>query len=368
MDDVFHFPHQIPDVVHRPTPQNAIAVRNWLYFVASLVFAMVLVGGATRLTESGLSIVEWKPVTGVIPPLSAAEWQTAFEDYKKIPQFSQMFPDMDVDGFKAIYAWEWAHRLLGRLIGLVFAGGLAYFWLRRRIPPGYKGKLLFILALGGLEGVVGWWMVKSGLSQRIDVAQERLAIHLLIASLIISACLWVAGGLGEPRPAHIHAGRGRLRFVSKLILGLVFIQLGLGALVAGLRAGRIDNTWPLMEGGFAPSLETLLRLDPWWLNLVNNEVTVQFMHRGAAYAIFVIVLLHTLDAAANATGMAARGAAILFGHVLGQIALGVATLVLVEGYWYWANWPHISLALAHQAIGVAVLAAATLQARRLHAL
>ena len=368
MDDVFHFPRQIPAIVHRPTPRNAIALRNWLYFVAALVFAMVLVGGATRLTESGLSIVEWKPVTGVIPPLSTAEWQAAFDDYKKIPQFSEMFPDMDVEGFKTIYAWEWAHRLLGRLIGFVFAGGLAYFWLRGRIPTGYKGKLLFILALGGLEGVVGWWMVKSGLSQRIDVAQERLAIHLLIASLIFSACIWVAGELGEPRPAQILSGRARLRFVSKLILGLVFVQLGLGALVAGLRAGRIDNTWPLMEGSFAPSLDTLFRLDPWWLNLVNNEVTVQFMHRTMAYAIFVLALLHLLDAAANASGRARRGAAILFGHVLGQIALGVATLVLVEGFWYWASWPHISLALAHQAIGIAVLAVATMQARRLHAL
>ncbi len=368
MDDVFHFPHQAPAILQRPTQQRATAIRNWLYVVAALVFAMVLVGGATRLTESGLSIVEWKPVTGVIPPLSAADWQKAFDDYKKIPQFSQMFPDMDVEGFKAIFAWEWAHRLLGRLIGLVFAGGLAYFWLRGRIPLGYKRKLLFILALGGLEGGVGWWMVKSGLSQRIDVAQERLAIHLLIASLIFSACIWVAGGLGEPRPSTIHAGRGRLRFVSKLILGLVFVQLGLGGLVAGLRAGRIDNTWPLMEGSFAPSLDTLFRLNPWWLNLVNNEVTVQFMHRTMAYVVFVLVLLHLLDALANVSGAARRGAVVLFGHVLGQVALGVATLVLVEGFWYWASWPHISLALAHQAIGIAVLAVATMQARRLHAL
>jgi cytochrome c oxidase assembly protein subunit 15 len=366
MDDVFHFPHQIPAVVHRPTPQNAIALRNWLYLVAALVFAMVLVGGATRLTESGLSIVQWKPITGVLPPLSEADWRAAFEEYKKIPQFTQLFPTMDLAGFKYIFAWEWAHRLLGRLIGLVFAGGLLYFWLRRRIPTGYGPKLLVILGLGGLEGVVGWWMVASGLVNRVEVAQERLAIHLLIASLIFSACIWVAGGLGKAKPAHILFARGRLRFVSKLVLALVFLQLGLGGLVAGLRAGLIDNTWPLMEGGIAPSAETLWRLQPWWINIVDNPITAQFLHRMTAYLILALAFLHMLDAGANATGRAARGGVILFAHVLGQVALGIATLLLVDPSWL--GTPHILLALAHQAIGIAVLAVATMQARRLNTL
>jgi len=366
MDEKLIFPEKTAEVEHWPTPENAIGLRNWLYAVAALVFAMVLVGGATRLTESGLSIVQWKPVAGALPPLSQAEWQAAFDDYKKIPQFSEMFPTMDLAGFKYIFAWEWAHRLLGRLIGLVFAGGLAYFWLRRRIPKGYAPKLLFILGVGGLEGFVGWWMVKSGLVNRVEVAQERLAIHLLIASLILASCIWVAGGLGKKLPSQIISGRARLRFVSKTILVAVFVQLGFGALVAGLRAGRIDNTWPLMEGGFAPSFETLWSLTPWWANLLDNPITAQFLHRVTAYGIAALALLHMLDAGANATGQAAKGGVILFVHVLAQIALGVATLVLVEDYWQWTGAPHIVLALAHQAIGIAVLGAATMQARRLH--
>jgi cytochrome c oxidase assembly protein subunit 15 len=368
MDERDFFPEMTASVEPWPTAENATGVRNWLYFVAALVFAMVLVGGATRLTESGLSIVQWKPISGALPPLSEAEWRTAFEEYKKIPQFSEMFPTMDLSGFKFIFAWEWAHRLLGRLVGLVFAGGLGYFWLKRRIPKGYLPKLLFILALGGLEGGVGWWMVKSGLVNRVEVAQERLTIHLLIASLIFASCLWVAGGLGKQMPAQIILGRARLRFVSKLILGLVFVQLGLGALVAGLRAGRIDNTWPLMEGGISPSLDTLWSLTPWWINLFDNPITAQFFHRMTAYGIAILALLHMLDAGANATGRAAKGGVILFAHVLAQIALGVATLVLVEGYWEWTNPPHIVLALAHQGVGIAVLAVATLQARRLQTL
>ncbi|MGA9825711.1 MAG: COX15/CtaA family protein, partial [Methylocystis sp.] len=163
MDDWFHFPSKTPAVEHWSTPENAVGPRNWLYLVAALVFAMVIVGGATRLTESGLSITQWKPVTGVIPPLSAAEWAAAFEEYKKIPQFTELFPDMDVEGFKVIYAWEWAHRLLGRLVGLVFAAGFAWFWIKDRLPVGLKPKLFGILALGALQGFVGWWMVSSGL-------------------------------------------------------------------------------------------------------------------------------------------------------------------------------------------------------------
>ena len=365
MEDWFNFPPKTPAVAHWPTPENATGVRNWLYLVAALVFAMVLVGGATRLTESGLSITEWKPMTGAIPPLSQAEWVAAFEEYKKIPQFKELFSEMDLGGFKVIYAWEWAHRLLARLVGVVFAAGFTWYWIKHRIPAGLKPKLFGILLLGALQGLVGWWMVKSGLVNRVEVAQERLAMHLLLAAFILASCLWVAGGLGPQAPSQILHGGGRLRFVAKLILGMVFIQIGLGALVAGLRAGLVDNTWPLMEGGFSPSAETLWRLTPWWSNVLDNPITVQFLHRLTAYALFLLALLHMLDAGANATGRIARGSALLFGHVVMQVALGVATLVMVGDEW--AGTPHILLALTHQAVGVGVLTVATLQARRLSA-
>ncbi|MGA8171054.1 MAG: COX15/CtaA family protein [Methylocystis sp.] len=365
MEDLLNFPSKTRAVEHWPTPENATGVRNWLYLVAALVVAMVIVGGATRLTESGLSITQWKPVTGVIPPQSQAEWTAAFEEYKTIPQFKELFPDMDLARFKVIYGWEWTHRLLARLVGLVFAAGFARLWIARRIPAGVKPKLFGILGLGALQGFVGWWMVSSGLVGRVEVAQERLAIHLLLAALILSACLWVAGGLGPRAPSQILFHGRRLRFISKLTLALVFVQLGLGALVAGLRAGMIDNTWPLMEGGFSPSAETLWRLTPWWSNLVDNPITVQFLHRVTAYALLALTLLHMLDALSNATGKIARGSVIVFAHVALQATLGIATLLMVGDDW--TGTPHILIALGHQAVGMGVLAVATLQARRLSA-
>lgn len=363
MEDWLLFPQPVPEIRPHASEENAIAVRNWLWVVAALVFVMVIVGGATRLTESGLSIVEWKPVTGVIPPLSQKEWLDAFEDYKTIPQYRELFPDMDLAGFKYIYAWEWAHRLLGRLIGLVFVAPLVWFWVAKRLPGSVKPKLLGILALGALQGGVGWWMVSSGLVHRTEVAQERLAIHLLIAALIFSACLWVAGGLGPRTRSIVHDGAGRLRGAALVLLWLVFLQIFAGGLVAGLRAGLVNNTWPLMDGVFVPPAEVLWRLEPLWANLFDNPTTVQFVHRMIAYVIFAVAALHLLDAATNAEGKARRGAVIVFGHVVMQIALGVATLVLVEPPY--AGTAHLLLALAHQAIGMAVLAVVTLQARRL---
>jgi cytochrome c oxidase assembly protein subunit 15 len=363
MEEFLTFPHHTPVVTARATHENATAVRNWLFLIAALVLLMVLVGGATRLTESGLSITQWKPVTGVIPPLSHKDWLEAFEDYKKIPQYKELFPDMDLARFQVIYGWEWAHRLLGRLIGLVFVVGYAYFLLKKRIPPGLTPKLLAILALGAAQGAVGWWMVASGLSGRVEVAQERLAIHLLMAALIFSFCLWVASGLGRRGGSHIERGASRLRFTAMLILGLVFVQLGAGALVAGLRAGLVDNTWPLMEGSFIPSASALWNLSPWWSNFLDNPVTAQFTHRMTAYVIFALAFAHVADAAVNTSGRVRRGAFLLFGHVFLQLALGIATLVLIEGDW--TGTPHILLALAHQAVAFAVLAFATLQTRRL---
>ena len=363
MEDWLLFPQPVPEVRHHATEDNALGVRNWLWFVAALVFLMVIVGGATRLTESGLSIVEWKPVTGVLPPLSQKEWFDAFEDYKKIPQYKELNPDMDLAGFKVIYAWEWAHRLLGRLIGVVFAVPLIWFWATKRLPSSAKPKLVGILALGALQGGVGWWMVSSGLVHRTEVAQERLAIHLLIAALIFSSCLWVAGGLGARKASSAHEGAGRLRVTGIVILLLIFAQIFMGGIVAGLRAGLVENTWPLMDGVFIPPTEVLWPKDPWWMNILDTPVTAQFFHRMVAYVIFALAALHLVDALMNAGGKARSGAVVLFAHVVSQIVLGVATLLLVEPPY--AGTPHLLLALAHQAVGMAVLAAATLQARRL---
>jgi cytochrome c oxidase assembly protein subunit 15 len=363
MEDWLLFPHPVPEVRHRPTEESAIPVRNWLWIVAGLVFLMVIVGGATRLTESGLSIVEWKPVTGVIPPLSEQDWIAAFEDYKKIPQYKELFPDMDLAGFQYIYAWEWAHRLLGRLIGVVFVLPLVWFWVKGRLPSSVKPKLLGILALGALQGAIGWWMVSSGLVHRTEVAQERLAIHLLIAAFIFSACLWVAGGLGPRKLSTAHDHPGRLRALALLILALVFVQIFMGGIVAGLRAGLVENTWPLIAGAFIPPTDVLFPKEVWWSNLLETPLTAQFFHRMIAYVIFVLASLHLADAAMNAGGKARKGAVVLFGHVVLQIALGVATLVLIEPPY--AGAPHLLVALAHQAVGMGVLAVATLQARRL---
>ncbi len=363
MEDWLIFPQPAPEVRRFATEENATAVRNWLWAVAALVFLMVIVGGATRLTESGLSIVEWKPVTGVIPPLSQKEWLEAFEDYKQIPHYRELFPDMDLAGFKAIYAWEWAHRLLGRLIGVVFAIPLIWFWATKRLPDSVKPKLLGILALGALQGGVGWWMVSSGLAHRTEVAQDRLAIHLVIAALIFASCLWVAGGLGPQRESSAHDGAGRLRATALFLLLLVFLQLFMGGIVAGLRAGLVDNTWPLMDGSFIPPADALWPQDPWSTNIFDTPVTAQFLHRMIAYVIFVVAALHLGDAWMNAGGRARTGAVIVFAHVVMQIVLGVATLLLVEPPF--TGTPHILLALAHQAIGMAVLAVTTLQARRL---
>jgi cytochrome c oxidase assembly protein subunit 15 len=363
MEDWLLFPHPAPEVRRHANEENATAVRNWLWAVAALVFLMVIVGGATRLTESGLSIVEWKPVTGVIPPLSQGEWLQAFEDYKQIPQYKELFPDMDLAGFKAIYAWEWAHRLLGRLIGVVFAVPLIWFWATKRLPDSVKPKLVGVLALGALQGGIGWWMVSSGLVHRTEVAQERLAIHLIIAALIFSACLWVAGGLGPRRESSAHDRVFRLRATALFLLALVFAQLFMGGIVAGLRAGLVENTWPLMNGAFIPPADVLWPSEPWWLNIVDTPVTAQFLHRMIAYVIFVVAAFHLGDAMMNAGGRARSGAVIVFGHVVAQIALGVATLLLVEAPY--AGTPHLLLALSHQAIGMAVLAVTTLQARRL---
>ncbi len=332
------------------------AIRLWLWSVATLVFLMVLVGGATRLTESGLSITEWKVVTGVLPPLNEAAWLVEFEKYKQIPQYAQLFPNMEMSQFKTIFFWEWGHRILGRVIGLAFALPLAVFWLRGMVPAGLKLKLVGLLALGGLQGAVGWWMVKSGLTGRVEVAQERLAVHLLLASITLTCLIWLAVGL-KPKAAEAVRAASRLKATAIALVVLTLAQIGLGGLVAGLRAGYTYNTWPLMDGHFIPPLENLGRLSPFWANLLDNVTTVQFNHRMTAYALFALALWHAFDALRNAAGTAAaKRAIVVAGLVACQAVIGIVTLVLVVP---------LHVALTHQGFAMVVLAMAVVHARRM---
>jgi cytochrome c oxidase assembly protein subunit 15 len=332
-------------------------IRLWLWIVAAGIFAMVVVGGATRLTESGLSITEWQPVTGVLPPLTAADWRDAFEKYKQIPQYREMFPNMDLAHFQTIYAWEWSHRLLGRVIGLVFALPFLWFLFKGKITGPLRGRLAGIFALGALQGFVGWWMVSSGLIHRVEVAQERLAIHLLLASLTFAAVLWTAESLRPNFRDPVGRDANSFRFEASLLLALAFVQIGLGGLVAGLRAGLVYNTWPWMDGRFIPPADHLFSLSPWYSNLVNNITTTQFEHRITAYLLLALALFHAFHISReHLAKRAVRRASALAALVLAQAALGVTTLLLLVPLW---------AGLLHQAFAMIVLAIATIHRRKL---
>jgi cytochrome c oxidase assembly protein subunit 15 len=314
----------------------------------------VLVGGATRLTESGLSIVEWKPVTGALPPLSQAEWMQAFEGYKAIPQYRQMNAGMSLDEFKTIFWWEWSHRLLGRVIGVAYLLPFLYFLWRGGLGAELKRRLWGIFALGALQGAVGWWMVASGLSERVEVSQYRLATHLILALLIFAGIIWTLRRLVEPTPLRAPS---RLKLTAIILLALTFVQLYLGALVAGLRAGKIYNTWPDIDGGFIPSAAGLFFHVPWWRNLFENTLTVQFEHRMIAYALFVVAAFHAIDAARSRVERSVLdGSLWLLGFVTLQATLGILTLL---------RQAPMDLALTHQAVAIVVLTLAVLQAERL---
>jgi heme a synthase len=318
-------------------------VRVWLFTVAALVFLLVSVGGATRLTGSGLSITEWQPIMGAVPPLTQEHWQDAFAKYRQTPQYDRVNRGMSLDAFKVIFWWEWTHRFLGRLVGVVFAVPLLFFLAIRQIPRGLVGRLGGIFALGAVQGAVGWYMVRSGLVDRIDVSQYRLALHLGLAILIFGALIWTALSLGE-RPKRTAADRAAGTGVAALIVALVFVQIVLGALVAGLKAGFAYNTWPLMDGQLIP--KGLGIMQPWYLNLFENAMTVQFNHRVAAYLLLAVVAAHVtilLRTSVDATGR--RSAVLLAMAVVAQAALGVWTLM--------AHVP-LGLALAHQAGAAAV--------------
>jgi cytochrome c oxidase assembly protein subunit 15 len=321
-------------------------VRIWLYVVALLVLLMVALGGITRLTDSGLSITEWKPISGVLPPLSQADWQAEFEAYKLIPEYQLQNFGMSLEQFKFIFWWEWAHRFLGRLIGLAFAVPFAIFLVQRRFSWPLAAPLAGLFVVGGLQGALGWWMVSSGLSERVDVSQYRLAAHLFAAALLFIALIWVARRL-EPRSASISGARPS--WPIAVLLLLVLLQIVAGAFVAGLDAGLSYNTWPLMDGELVPS--GLWMIEPIWRNLFENHATVQFVHRGIAYLIilFAGVLIWRQGRAGGFAGvdgwLPRIGLLILL-----QALLGVATLL--------AGVP-ISLALGHQALAFMLAGAIT---------
>jgi cytochrome c oxidase assembly protein subunit 15 len=320
------------------------AIQIWLWIVAALIFCMVIVGGATRLTESGLSITEWHPISGVIPPLSYASWVREFDEFKQIPQYKALYSNLDLSGFKFIFFWEWSHRLLGRVIGLVVALPLAFFWWRGALTRDLKFKLLGLLALGGFQGLVGWWMVKSGLVNRIEVTQERLAIHLLLASITFAATVWLASSLAQGGPPR--SERWQRVFAGTIVIA-IFIQIFLGALVAGLRAGRAYNTWPLMDGHFVPKV--LMLLEPWWRNFVDNVATVQFQHRMMAYTILALAIAQAVATwRATPQSRAARRTLHFAGLVTLQAVLGIVTLLLAVPLW---------AGLVHQAFAMIVLLA-----------
>jgi len=321
---------------------NRTLVRGWLYLVLLMLFALVLVGGATRLTDSGLSITQWKPIHGVIPPLTEAEWQEELELYRQIPQYQQINKGMSLEDFKYIFWWEWAHRLLARSVGFVFALPLAFFWATRRIERGLAPKLVGLLFLGGLQGFVGWWMVASGLVERTDVSQYRLAMHLTLACIIFAAIMVVARGLA-PHSAP-PADRGTQRFAGWLVVATL-LQVFLGGLVAGTNAGLTYNTWPLMDGAIIPS--DLFVMSPAWVNFFENVKTVQFTHRAGAYAVFVLALWHMIAVRRRLPGTThARRALVLFHLVLAQAIIGIVTLLM-----------HMPLhwALLHQGFALIVL-------------
>ncbi|MCW5774110.1 MAG: COX15/CtaA family protein, partial [Rhodospirillaceae bacterium] len=265
---------------------DARAVAWWLIVVAAMVFVMVAIGGATRLTESGLSITEWQPIKGVLPPLNTADWQALFDKYRESPQFAKIFPHLTLDGFKQIFWLEYIHRLWGRLIGFAFLLPFLWFWVRGRIPKGYWPALLGLFALGGLQGVVGWVMVASGLVDRPSVSHYRLATHLALAIVIYGALLWTAFGLLQQRGANA-LPRATRRW-TRLVYVLIGITIIAGAFVAGLRAGLIYNTFPLMGGSLAPSDYWLPDLG--WLNPFENRAAVQFHHRILATATLLSIV------------------------------------------------------------------------------
>jgi len=326
-------------------PHGLRFVRLWLFGVAALVFAMIVVGGATRLTGSGLSITEWNPIMGAIPPLTDAAWQEAFAKYQMIPQYRLLNSDMSLEGFKAIFWWEWSHRQLGRAIGVVFGLGFLYALVTRRLKGRLALGILGIFALGGLQGAIGWIMVASGLDGEMTaVAPVKLMLHLVTASIIYTLLVMVATGLGrskgEVSPRSVKRG-------ASLVLVLALVQIALGALVAGSHAGFTWNTWPLMDGHLIPPSDMLFPASPVIENFVDNSMLVQFDHRITAYLLLAAAIWHGAQTARAMPGTSARRRAVINAWlVASQALIGIATLLMVVPLW---------AGLLHQAFAFVVL-------------
>ncbi|MFZ7093680.1 heme A synthase [Primorskyibacter sp. 2E233] len=330
-------------------------IRLWLMLMFALVVVMIGVGGLTRLTDSGLSITEWKPVTGAMPPMDAATWDSEFEKYRQIPEYQLQNKGMTLSEFKSIYWWEWGHRQLGRVIGLVWAIGFFGFLLARRIPTGWTGRLLGLGALGGLQGAVGWWMVSSGLGgEMLDVASYRLATHLGLAFVILGFIAWYVYSLGREERDLMQARRDaqpKLFSISTGLMHFAFLQILLGALVAGIDAGRTYNDWPLMAGAFLPPFP--FELEPLWRNFFENAGLVQFMHRMAGYGLFVFGIVVWLRGRRAPNADTRFRFNSVFAMLLVQVALGIVAVV------YGAP---LQIAILHQ-LGAVILWALILRAR-----
>ena len=324
---------------------RTLVTGRWLAIWAVTLFILFLVGGATRLTESGLSITEWKPVTGILPPLGDAAWQDAFARYQRIPQYSRMNAGMTLASFKAIYLWEFAHRLWARLVGVVFAVPLLWFVVRGTAPRPLWPRLFVLLVLMGAQGAMGWYMVKSGLTERVNVSQYRLAAHLALALVIYLLAVWTAVDLLSPGTADTEFRPPQTRRVLASLTALAFGTVISGAFVAGLRAGKIYNTFPTMGGQWMPA--EYASLAPWWRNLFENPSAAQFDHRMLAYATVGGVIAAWWWLRSATAGPRLRGRMhLVLGAALLQVALGVATLLLAVP---------VLLGVAHQAGAILLL-------------
>lgn len=356
-EDVGDTPKQkaAPGGINRAGQGARGLVRGWLMALFALVVVMIVVGGLTRLTDSGLSITEWKPVTGALPPMSEAAWTAELEKYRAIPEYQLQNKGMTLSEFKVIYWWEWGHRQLGRVIGLVWAAGFVYFLAARKIPNGWTGRLVFIGALGGLQGAIGWWMVSSGLKEgMLDVASYRLATHLGLAFVIFGFIAWYIYLLGRSQADLLQArrsGDAGLGTLSTVLVGFAFLQIILGALVAGIDAGRAYPDWPLMAGGFFPPEP--FGLSPVWRNFFEDAGLVQFMHRMAGYILFAYGLFVWSRARKSANRQTRFAFNAMLAMMVLQMVLGIVTVI------YSAPW---QIAIVHQ-LGAVILWALILRGR-----
>ncbi|MEM6303584.1 MAG: heme A synthase [Pseudomonadota bacterium] len=350
-----------PGLIDRGKSTARGAIRVWLMVLFALVCVMIAVGGATRLTDSGLSITEWAPLSGAIPPLSEADWQAEFELYKQIDEFQLQNSWMELSDFKVIYWWEWGHRQLGRVIGLVWGLGFLYFLARRQIPTGWTGRLLLLGALGGLQGAIGWWMVASGVTSgegMTDVASYRLATHLGLAFVILGFITWYALQLGRSETDLMQARRAKERTqfsLATLLLAGAFIQILIGALVAGIDAGRSYVDWPLMGGQFFP--DTAFDIEPLWRNFFENPGLVQFTHRMAGYLLALLAVIVWWKGRGSAHSQTRFAFNVMLAVMALQVVIGITTVLYAAP---------LHIALTHQAVAI-VLWVVIIRARFLSA-